>query len=376
MSLRRWVLAGLVLAVVAAGAVVALKRQAPPVAAPPQLAVEPVLELTEADLFVVRGGEIGRALRANGSLRAARQAVVRAKIGGEIVDVPVREGDRVEAGQVIARIDRSEYESRYRERLASLEAAKAQAAFAETTRKKNEDLLQKKFISSQAYDNAKSGAEVGAAQADALKAQVDLAKKALDDTVVRAPIAGWVAERSVQRGDKTNVDGKLFTLVDLRTLELEALVPANEIAQVTIGQEFVASVEGFGERRFAGRVARVAPSAQSGNRNVPIYIEIDNKDAALKTGLFAEGRLGLGRKTAVALAPTSALRTEAGGSFVYVLAGDRIRKLPVDIGIVSEGDGLAEIARGLEPGAKVIAANLGTLKDGARFRIAGAPAAK
>ena len=330
---------------------------------------ESFVELADSDVASVRGGEIGLVLRTNGSLRAAQQSSVRAKVAGEIIEVAVREGDRVKSGQVLAKIDRSEYLSRLEDRRASLEAARAQAAFAESTRRKNQELLQKKFISPQAYDIAKSGADVSTSQAQALEAQLALAQKALDDTLVRAPINGWVAERAVQRGDKTAVDGRLFTLVDLSRLELEALVPANEIARVTVGQAFSLVVEGYGAQRFEGRVARIGPQAAAGSRSVPIYIEVPNPEATLKAGLFAEGTLSIGRHAAPALAPTTALRSESGVSFVYVIDADKIRRQPVEIGVVSETEGVVEIVKGLAAGSRVVAANLGVLKEGARVRM-------
>ena len=348
------------------------RREATP-AVPPVASVEAIVELAAADIAVVQAGDIGQALRANGTLRAVHQSSVRAKVAGEIVEVAVREGERVAAGQLLARIDSSEYASRLADRQASYEAARAQAAFAESTRRKNEELLQKKYISPQAYDNAKSGAEVGASQAHSLEAQVALAQKALDDTMVRAPIAGWIAERTVQRGDKTAVDGRLFTLVDLGLLELEALVPANEIAQVAVGQSFSLVVEGYGQRSFQGHVARIGPQAASGSRSVPIYIEVANPAAALKAGLFAEGRLSLGRHPVAALVPLTALHSESGVSFVYVIVGgdgERIRRQPVEVGVVSETEGTAEILKGLAAGSRIVANNLGALKEGARVRSA------
>jgi len=328
------------------------------------------VELAETDVATVGAGEIGLVLRANGTLRAIRQSSVRAKVAGEIVEVGVREGERVNAGQLLAKIDPSDYVSRLEDRQASMEASRAQAAFAESTRRKNEELLQKKFISPQAYDAAKSGAEVSLAQRQSLEAQVVLAKKALEDTLVRAPISGWVAERAVQRGDKTPVDGRLFTLVDLSRLELEALVPANEIARVAVGQAFSLGVEGFSGQRFEGRVARIGPMAVSGSRSVPIYIEVSNPDSALKAGLFAEGTLSIGRHAAPSLAPISALHSESGVNFVYLIDAEQIRRQPVETGIFSPAEGIVEIVKGLTAGNRIVAANLGVLKEGARVRPA------
>ena len=354
--------------IVVIGGYLVFKGEKPP-AAPAAAPVETVLELGAGDIAVAASGDIGRVLRANGSLRAQNQAVVRAKVAGEIVELTLHEGDRVALGQVLARIENTDYESRLKERIAALEAARSQAALSEATRRKNQDLVTKGFISPLAYDNTKGASDIAAAQVRQQEAQLDMARKALADTVVRSPINGWVAERAVQRGDKTNVDGKLFTLVDLSRLELEALVPASEIAAVAVGQPFATSVEGYGERRFEGRVARIGPSTQSGNRYLPIYIELSNADGALKTGLFAEGTLQLQRVKATALIPGTALRNEGGSNFVYLIEGERLVRRPVEVGLSNEGEGVVDVLKGVVPGARVIAANLGNLKDGAPVRV-------
>ena len=371
---RGWLWLALII-LVAAAAYVFLKPARPP-AAPVVAPVETVLEINAADVAVARAGDIGRVLRANGGLRAENQAVVRSKVAGEIVELKLREGDKVVSGQVLARIENNDYESRLKERIAALEAARSQAALAEATRRKNQDLVARGFISPLGYDNAKGAAEVAAAQVRQQEAQLEQAKKALAYTVVHSPMTGWVAERAVQRGDKTNVDGKLFTIVDLSRLELEALVPASEVAQLAVGQAFITSVEGYGQRRFEGRVARIGASTQTGNRYLPIYIELDNADGTLKAGLFAEGSLQLARSAATALIPNTAVRNESGVNFVYAVEGERLVRRTVELGQVSEGEGLVDVVKGLPPGARVIAANLGSFKDGVRVHLQAAAPAK
>lgn len=333
------------------------------------------IELAESDLVSVQAGEIEQTLRANGTLHARQETVVRAKIAGEILSVAVREGERVGAGQELARIDALEYQARLDDRQAALEAGRAQAALAESTRLKNEELRQKNFLSELAYDNAKSAASIASAQVQSLQAQLTLAEKALQDTVVRAPISGWIAERAVQRGDKTSPDGKLFTIVDLSRLELEAQVAANEVARVAIGQPFTASVEGYADRQFKGRVSRIGAQALPGSRAVTIYIEIPNPDAAIKAGLFAAGTLSLGQTAAAALVPLTALHSAAGTDFVYAVIDGRIRRMPVKIGMRSEAAGRAEVLDGLSAGTRIVAANLGPLKENARVQVVSTTAA-
>ena len=366
---RSWLLVLVLIVIVAGYAFFKGGRSAAPpapaaAAAPPQL-----LDIADSDLATAASGEISRLLRANGTLRAQNQAQVRAKVGGELLEVLPREGEHIAAGQLLARIDPSDYAARVKERIAALDAARSQAQLADATWRKNQELLAKGFISTLAHDNARAAAEVAAAQLRAQEAQLELAQKALADTQVHAPIAGWLAERAVQRGDKVNVDSKLFTLVDLTRLELEALVPASDSAALAVGQAFVTTVEGYGQRRFQGRVARIGPVTQTGNRYLPIYIELANADASLKAGLFAEGSLQLAQTRARALIPIAAVRSETGLAFVYVVDGDHLVRRSVELGVSNDAAGLVDVIKGVEPGNRVIAANLGALKDGQRIRL-------
>ncbi|OQY65875.1 MAG: hypothetical protein B6D47_12045, partial [Rhodocyclaceae bacterium UTPRO2] len=309
-------------------------------------------------------------------LRAVSQAVVKAKVAGEVTEVLVKEGDAVKSGQLLARIDEADYRARFNERAAALEASRAQARFAEQSRRKYQELLAKQFISETAYDNYRTNADVAERQAQASAAQLVLARKALDDTQVRAPIAGSVSERALQRGDKAAVDTRLFTIVDLTRLELEAPVPAAEVPHLAIGQEVRFTVEGFGTKEFAGAIVRINPATQPGTRSILIYVEIPNPDQSLKAGMFAKGSLVLATQRAEVLVPVTALRTDGAATFVYTVAGDRLARQDVTVGLVNEGAGRAEIAKGLAPGARLVRTNLGPLRIGAPLRIAAPAQAK
>lgn len=365
----KWILALLALALLAVGAVVGLRRTAPAPVPHAQQASETVLELAETDLAVAEPGGIQRLLPLTGALRAVSQAVVKAKVAGEIGEMLVREGDAVKTGQLLARIDATEYRARVDERQGALEAGRAQAKFAEQSRRKYADLLAKKFISETAYENYQTNANVADGQLRAAEAQLALARKALDDTQVRAPIAGSVSERALQRGDKASVDTRLFTIVDLSRLELEAPVPAAEVPNLAIGQEVRFRVEGYGARDFVGAIVRINPATQPGTRSILVYVEIPNPDHALKAGMFAKGSLILAARQAEVLVPLTALRTDGASTFVYALDNDRLVRRDVATGLVSESDSRAEIVKGLAPGMRIVRTNLGSLQVGAPVRI-------
>lgn len=341
-----------------------------PAPAPPEATTQPpLLELAASDRLTVTSGEIARTLQVNGSLHAVNETLVRAQVAGEVLKVDVQVGEHIRSDQELARIDDLDYRARVDDRAAALAAGRAQQALAETTRRKNENLLEKNFLSDLAYDNIKSSATIADAQVESLQAQLKLAENALQNTLIRAPIAGWIAERHIQRGDKVSPDTPLFSIVDLGRLELEAQVPAHEIAQVSIGQPFKTTVEGYGERAFAGHVARIGPRAQAGSRAVGIFIEIPNPQGELKAGLFATGQLTLARHTARALVPLTAIRTDLGRSFVYLIDQGKIRRQTVETGIEDTQTGMVEVRSGLEAGAEIIAVNLGPLREGAAVRM-------
>ena len=363
-----------VISVVVLGAVLvgasgyAMKRartEAPAAAAAtaPVAAAPRSLEIAASDLVAIAPREVRSTLPLTGQLRPANQSVVRAKVAGEIVEMRVKEGQAVQAGELLARIDPADYKARVDEKAGALEASKAQFEYNEKTRRNNEELMRKNFISKNAYDNFLNSASVSQAQVKTAEAQLVQARKALDDTLVKAPIAGVVSERAMQVGDKAAIDSKLISIVDLTRMEIEAAVPAADIPAVAIGQEVRFTVEGFGDKAFTGSIARINPAAAAGSRSLIVYIEVANKEGLLKGGMFAKGGLTLDRRASVLAVPVSALREEAGQAVVYRIEAGKLLRTPVKTGVRNAEEGWIEITEGLPQGAQVVKANLGDLKS-------------
>ena len=334
-----------------------------------------VMEVAPSDLGASETREVRRELPLTGQLRPIRQAFVRAKVAGEVLEMQVKEGEPVKSGQVLARINPAEYQARLDERMAALAGSRATWENNERTRKNNEELLRKNFISQQAYDNTLANSSVAQEQVKAAEANVALAKKSLDDTILRAPWAGMIAERTAQLGDRAAIDMKLLNLVDLSRLELEAAVPASEIPSVAAGQEVAFRVEGFSDRLFKGKVARIAPQSAAGSRSILVYIDMPNSDGTLKGGMFAKGNLTLSRSDAVVAVPIAALREERGDTVVYAIKDGRLARLPIKVGARNEDEAWAEVTQGLDAGVRVIKSNLGTLIPGIEVRVTNASGA-
>ena len=324
-----------------------------------------VLEFSPGDLTRVEAQPLSRWLPVSGALQPVRQATVKAKVSGDVRQITVREGETVRVGQLLARIDTADLEAKLLERTGALESAKAQLAMAAKTQATNQALLKQNFISQNAYDNSESSSGVFQGSVKSAEAQVQLARNALRDAVATSPLAGQVAKRHVQPGEKVAFDSPLVTIVDLTEMELQAAVPASDVPELAIGKAVELTIDGFGERRFSGRVERINPSAEAGTRAILVYVGIPNADGALRGGMFATGRVALAASEPVATLPATAVRTDGGQTFVWTVEGGKLVKRGIVTGRRDDAAGRIEVKTALAPGVPVLAARFDNLKDGA-----------
>lgn len=358
-----WLLT-LLLAVLAGGGTFLKIRGSQEAAAASKLKEVVTLEFAATDVATVQTRELRQVIPITGNLQPLNQTMVKAKVAGEIKEALVREGQAVRKGQVLARFDTVDFQARLDEKIANLEGARAQLALAEKNQQNNQSLLKQKFISQNAYDNTQSSFLVSQATLKSYQAQLDLARNALKDAVVHAPMDGIVARRLVQPGEKVSQDMPLFAIVDLSRMELQAPVPANEIPNIRIGHEATIRVEGHDKQTFSGRVERINPSSEPGSRSINVYVTIVNSEQALRGGMFASGVLSLSNSPPVPAILSSAIRDENGMSYVYTLEQGKLAKRNVELGRRAEQDGFVEIRSGLPAGALVVTARMEGLKPG------------
>lgn len=330
-----------------------------------------VMEFLTSDVTQVKARDLRQLLPLSGSLRAVNQASVKARVAGEVREVLVREGEAVKAGQVLIRMDTSDYQARVDQAQGALLAARGQMDIATKTRDNNKALLDKGFISKTAFDNAESQFGIARANVESARGALDVAQKALADTVIRAPISGLVSSRTVQPGEKVSVDNRLLDVVDLSQMELEAAVPASDIMHVALGQEVRVKVEGM-PQPLTGKVVLINPATQSGSRSIMTYIQLDNPQGALRVGMFGEAQLTMAKKTGVLTVPQSAIRSDAGNTFVYAIENSKLVQKPVTLGVKGDdGEGGAvEVVQGLDSGTQIVRANLGALRSGTTVKFA------
>jgi RND family efflux transporter MFP subunit len=384
----RWIVA--VLAVAALAAVIALLWAArkPTVPAPrgaasaasaaSTTAPAVAIELAPTDVATAMRAELVRSLTVSGSLKAVQSAIVKAKVAAEIRQLDVREGDRVKAGQLLGRLDATEFEWRQRQSEDLARSAEAQLQIAERTLANNRALVDQGFISKNALDTSVSSETSARATLQAARAAAELARKSVQDTEIRAPIGGLVAQRLVQPGERVPVDGRLLEIVDLSRIELEAAVAPEDVLAVRVGQSARLFVDGMAEPLQA-RVARINPSAQAGTRAVPTYLELP-PHPGLRQGLFARATIEVQRLDALVV-PASAVRFDLARPYVLAVDSGTAVERPVTLGARGEAawegpaEAAVEVTSGLAAGATVLRASVGNLRAGTQVRLA-TPAAR
>ncbi len=326
------------------------------------------LELGPGDVLTARTQSLPLGLPLSGTLKASQTALVKVRVAGELLDLGVREGDAVQAGQVLARIDPTEYQARWRQAQQQADAARAQLEIAQKQFDNNEALVRQGFISQTALQTSLMSLNGARASHQSALAAADVARKALDDATLRAPITGQVSQRLAQPGERLAIDARVLEIVNLGAFELEAALPAQDAAGIVPGMPALLQVEGLNEA-IRAQVLRINPSTQAGSRSVLVYLAIRGREG-LRHGAFAQGTLSRGTVDAVAL-PLEAVRTDKPQPYVQVIDQGRVRHLGVTLGARVQVDGQTlVVVSDLPEGTQVLAATVGAMREGVQVRPA------
>jgi len=364
------------------------------VAAPLAVAVSPVAATEQP---------IARFIRITGTLTAEEQADVAAETAGRVVATPVERGTPVAEGTAIVKLSSVETDAGLKEaeaNAAQIEArlalgpeglfdvnrvpevanAHATLTLAQSEFARIEKLLAERVVSQseydqrktqveatrQLYESAKNAAEQQYQALQASRARVTLARKAVNDTTVRAPFTGIVAQRMVSTGDYVTRGMKVAEIVRITPLRIELTVPEQFVADIKVGQPVSFSVDAFPGQRFDGRVRYVSPSLRADQRALTVEASVPNPKGDLKPGMFATALVEQAKKVPAVLVPADAVRTVAGTSRVFVVTGDRAEERIVTTG--QKVDSLVELTTGLKAGERVATENVNQLVDGIKVK--------
>ncbi len=350
--------------------------------------------------------QIQRVVEAVGTLYPYDEVIVSAEVDGRVEEVRFDLGDPVKEGDVLARISEEEQrylvaqteaqlrqalerlglkseEERVRDIRETPEVRRAQAELfdAEQRYRRVRELVDQGIGSQQDLDAAQARYKAMQAAYDAtlnqtrnliqqveqFKASLQLQRKRLRDTTVRAPFAAYVKERQVTMGQYVRVNTPLFTLVKINPIRLRAEVPERMAPWVQTGQQAEVYVEAYPERRFEGRVWRISPTVDQSKRTFLVEALIQNPGGELKPGSYAKARIRTNRFEQVYVVPARAVAYVLGSNKVYAVRGESVEPREVKIGdrIGQE----VEIIEGVQPGELVAVTQLARLESGVSVRV-------
>jgi RND family efflux transporter MFP subunit len=313
-------------------------------------------------------------LTANGNIAAWQEAVISTEVSNlRLTDVRVNVGDRVQKGQVLARISDATVEAALMESKAAVAEAEAMLVEAKSNGERGRQLQATGFISAQQLNRYVAAEQTALAQLQAASARMQADQLRLDQTIVRAPDAGVISARTATLGSLAQPGQELFRLIRGGRLEWRAEVSAADLGKLKPGM--VASLTAPNGVRVQGRVRMVAPTVNPQTLNGLVYVDLPPVETAdtLRAGTFARGQFELGHTHAMSL-PQSAVLLREGFSYVFRLDGqNKVAQVKV-VTARRRGDQV-EIVSGVTPGTRVVASGAGFLSDGDGVRVVDAPVA-
>ncbi|QYO66744.1 efflux RND transporter periplasmic adaptor subunit [Leptolyngbya sp. 7M] len=231
-------------------------------------------------------------------------------------------------------------------------------------------------VAIKAIDTARAAVDTARAAVGPLRAgvataqtQVNQAQKSVSDTIVTAPISGYVSERNADVGEyisPNTPNAKLATIVRTSTLRVKIDIPEANVGKVATGQGVSVQVTAYPDRKFAGSVVRIAPSLNPTTRVLNVEAEVQNVDGLLKPGQFATVRITQSKPEPAVMIPVTAVRTVGDTNSVFVIKDGAAREVIVQLGLL-END-MIQVKRGLVEGDTVAVSNIAQLTDGVFVR--------
>lgn len=335
----------------------------------PDIPPEPVARVETAP---VRRGSILQRISAPGSLVAKRESRIGPEVSGRIEHVHVDEGDRVEAGQPLFRIDPEPYALALRQAQARLDRTRAERAQVAADLARGQRLRSREVLAEQRLDELRTALEVAAAGERELREVVALARRNLEQTVVRAPYDASVTARLEDEGTTALVQPQTIVLVLQETSELEAraAIPEVHFAAIREGDAALLHVEGM-PQPIPTEIGSVSDSIDPATHTYRVTMPVPNPDHRLKAGVFAHVEILPQAKSDVLLVPREAIRREEGTTRVLAVRDGRAVSVPVQLGVVAED--AVEVLHGLRVDQEIVVGDSArTLAPGMRVRPADA----
>jgi len=319
----------------------------------------------------VKRQKISEKLYYTGTLDAWQKITITPDVGGKIAQIYVDEGDRVSKGQVLAELDTEAIRLQLKQAEAAFAVAEASYKDALRNKERMDRLIKENAVSEQQYEKVKLAFESGGAQLEQAQAALNLARHALDVSIMKAPFSGVIASKNSNVGDVINpmmgsfspVSGVL-TLVDFSRIKINIGITQNDILRIKKGQVAIAKVPAYPDREFRGTVSLVNLAADPLAKKFNIEVVVDNPEFLLRPGTFGEITLEVSTHENSLVLPQKAI---VENKYIFLAQGNKAEKREVTVGL--QNTDLVEIISGVQEGDLVIIEGNFGLENGAEIKI-------
>jgi membrane fusion protein (multidrug efflux system) len=314
----------------------------------------------QAVVIEAKAQAVSESLSLVGTVAANEIVEIKSETDGTVEKILVTEGQQVNPGDLLVKLDDSKF-------AAAVAEAEANFKLSQANHERSKQLFRDKLISQQEFDQI-------AAQFQANQAGLDLKRRQLRDTQIRAPFGGVVGARQVSPGQVIGKNTTLTWLVDLDPVKVEVNVPERYLSQVAVGQAMEFGVAAFPNDRFKGELYFISPQLDAPTRTALVKARIPNPGHKLKGGMFANLALTLRLRDSAIVVPEPALVSNGDEVTVFIVDEKGAAQVrPVKIGLRLAGK--AEVLSGIQAGEKVVVEGVQKLFPGASVKPAPAEAA-
>jgi membrane fusion protein (multidrug efflux system) len=330
-----------------------------------------------ADVATAARADVVSGVPVSGPLEPKVNMTVGAPMAEQIVETYVEEGQRVQQGQPLVRFKDEVVRAAANSARADVATQRMQVTIAVAESTRAEALLREGAIAPRDRDNALLGLNAARGRLALSESQLANAEDRLATSTLRAPATGVVSKRYLQAGDRVDIGKPVMDIVDTRVLQLTASVPVEYVGDLRVGRTVSLRAAQLDSTQLTGRISRINPTADEATRQVRIYVDIPNGAGRLMGGIFVSGRVLLRAAAGAVTVPRTALRLEgdARTPVVYVVAGGKVQRRVVGVGITDEEQGLVQITSGVQAGDVVVVGPVEGLAEGVPAEVLGrAPA--
>jgi RND family efflux transporter MFP subunit len=322
-------------------------------------------------VFKVRRERITEKITYTGTLEALTKINITPEVGGKIARIHVQEGDRVAQGQLLAELETESIRLQLRQAEAGVAVAEASQADALRNKERMDRLIKENAVSEMQREKVQLAYDAAAAQLEQARAGLNLARHALDVSIMKAPFAGVVASKNAEVGDVINPmmggysgASGVLTLMDYSKIKIAVAISSEDIGRIRRGQEAVLRVGAIPGRDFRGAVRVVNLTADPLNKKFGVEVVIDNPDAALRPGTFGDLVFEVQSHENALVVPQKAILEN---TYVFIVEGGKAVKKNVAIGL--QNTTMVEVLDGLAEGARVVVEGNFGLEEGAAVQV-------